>query len=181
MSNPHYFIGIRLKENLQEKLEVIQQQLDLGQYYRRVTHFKDFHITLSFIGELSEEQVVQLIEQLSTIAFPSFPLQLTAISGFGDNRPPRVLYMGVKNEQRLMDLEQQVWDVTKEFQADRKSPFIPHITLAKRSKGNDDVQFTGKLSEEFLVTSFELYRVNKGQRPSYEPLKWFAASGGKDK
>ncbi|WP_342528810.1 RNA 2',3'-cyclic phosphodiesterase [Chryseomicrobium sp. FSL W7-1435] len=176
MSKFHYFIGIEVPEELREQFQSVQQALELSNYYRRVTHAQDLHCTLSFIGDLEEEELQGLTEQLQLIKSPSFQLTTDSIAGFGEGKAPRVVYARVAPAQQLIHLEEQVWSVTADFQADRKTPFIPHITLAKRAKPLEPIKFTGKLAVSWKIEAFHLYRVHKGKSPSYEKLTTFSLS-----
>ena len=174
MSNPHYFVGIQVPTEKQEFYQNIQNELQLGDYYRRVTHPADLHCTLSFIGEVRKDQLQWLKEELSQIQLPEFTMKTTSIKGFGSGKVPRVVYAEVVDAASLDNLEQAVWTITEQLGADRKSPYVPHITLAKRAKVQDAIIFTGAAEADFHVTSFQLFQVHKGQSPSYEVIATFA-------
>lgn len=178
MSNPHYFIGISVSNEIRNQLSQVQHELDVRDFYRRVTHPEDFHCTLSFIGELDDQQLSDLMSKLTQLKFQSMNLHLTSIQGFGTSRPPRVLYVGMEMNDKLLQLEDEISAVTRQFGADRKSPYVPHITLAKRSKGTQDVHFTGEVKGSWEVGNFQLYRIHPGKSPSYEMVSKFLSTGG---
>lgn len=173
MSNPHYFVGIQVPTEKHEFFQNLQQELELHNYYRRVTHPADLHCTLSFIGEVRKDQLPWLQEELSQIQLSRFTMKTTFIKGFGSGKVPRVVYAEVAEQTSLSYLEQAVWTITEELGADRKSPYVPHITLAKRAKVQDAITFTGAAEANFQVSSFQLFQVHKGQSPSYEVIATF--------
>lgn len=177
MSNFHYFVGLSVPDEIKAYLSTIQKELELENYYRRLTHADDFHITLSFIGEVKEEDLPALQNQLAQLTFPEMTFCLTDIKGFGSGHPPRVVYAGVETQPTLEKLEEDVYRVTSQYQADRKSPFVPHITLAKRVRHADEVQFSGKLEGEWTAQEMSLFRVHKGKQPSYESIATFDGKG----
>ncbi len=174
MSNPHYFVGIQVPIEKHAFYQNLQQELELHDYYRRVTHPADLHCTLSFIGEVREDQLQWLREELSQIQLPGFTMKTSSIKGFGSGKVPRVVYAEVENVESLDNLEQVVWTITEQLGADRKSPYVPHITLAKRAKVQDSITFTGAAEASFQVSSFHLFQVHKGQSPSYEVIATFS-------
>ncbi|MFA1642386.1 RNA 2',3'-cyclic phosphodiesterase [Chryseomicrobium imtechense] len=173
MSNAHYFVGIPVPSKYHAYFINLQQTLELEHYYRRVTHATDLHCTLSFIGELSSDQLQQLQQLLSELKSKPFSMSTTEIAGFGEGKIPRVVYTAVEGNQALDELEQKVWAVTSRFGADRKSPYVPHVTLAKRTRQIEDIRFTGQAQVSWEVAEFCLFRVNKGMRPSYEQIASF--------
>lgn len=177
MSNPHYFVGLQVPTENHEFFQTLQQKLELNDYYRRVTHPLDLHCTLSFIGEVRKDQLQWLQKELSQIQLSKFTMKTTSIKGFGSGKVPRVVYAEVAEQTNLILLEQAVWTVTEELGADRKSPYIPHITLAKRAKVQDAITFTGAAVTSFQVTSFQLFQVHKGKSPSYEVIATFPLRG----
>lgn len=177
MSNAHYFVGIPVPTQYHAFYEDLQQTLELETYYRRVTHPQDLHCTLSFIGELSEEELQQLKSALSQVTSKAFNMRSKEIAGFGEGKIPRVVYAAVEPVQALRELEQKVWEITSGFRADRKTPYVPHITLAKRARQVGDIRFTGEALASWETNHFCLFRVNKGMRPSYEQIASFPLQG----
>ena len=177
MSNAHYFVGLPVPTTEQLFFEGLQHSLELEVYYRRVTHPEDLHCTLSFIGELSTEELRQLTLALSHVQSEAIPMRTTEIAGFGEGKIPRVVYAAVELTDPLKALEQEVWGSTSSFGADRKTPYVPHITLAKRARQVEEIRFTGDAKASWVADEFCLYRVNKGMRPSYEPIARFPLKG----
>lgn len=177
MSKFHYFVGISIPQTIRASLAQLQQELELEMYYRRVTHPEDFHITLSFIGEVSEDDIPQLTHELEQITISKMNFELSSVRGFGTGNPPRVLYAGIEASATLQEVEESVFQVTKGYHADRKSPFVPHITLAKRAKPSESVQFSGRLEGTWETQSISLFRVHKGKQPSYEMVATFTGKG----
>ena len=85
----------------------------------------NYHITLMFIGEVEDNKRKSIEEQLAKIILDRFDLTLDALGTFGN--PPRVLWLGVKENDNLIRLAKVVNTVLG-GDIDR---FHPHITLAR--------------------------------------------------
>jgi RNA 2',3'-cyclic 3'-phosphodiesterase len=94
------------------------------------------HITLAFMGEITEERLPLVIAAAGSAAALHKPLALRIEKGsaFGTRRRPRVLTLGVTGEVNALgaihrDLEQALLVSTGYVPEDR--PFEPHLTLAR--------------------------------------------------
>ena len=93
------------------------------------------HLTLAFLGELDESQVVAATEAAEASASQAQPFRL-AIAGlgaFGSPKAPRVIWAGLGGD--LAALRGLHADVARELQARGFPPeeraFSPHLTLAR--------------------------------------------------
>lgn len=94
------------------------------------------HITVVFLGELSEERLPLVIAAAESAAALHRPLTLRLTKGgaFGARRRPRVLWLGVEGAVDALravrrDLEQALAMSTG--QSPEEGPFEPHLTLAR--------------------------------------------------
>ncbi|MHA1973608.1 MAG: RNA 2',3'-cyclic phosphodiesterase [Candidatus Hodarchaeales archaeon] len=96
------------------------------------------HITLKFLGELTEKKISQVKDKLQEIDFNSFNLHLTGIGTFPNVNYMRVLWIGVKEgAQQLKDLASLVDSKTHECGITKeKRAFSPHLTIARIKKLN---------------------------------------------
>jgi RNA 2',3'-cyclic 3'-phosphodiesterase len=92
------------------------------------------HITLVFIGEVSDERAGQIIEVMrDAIPYPPFRFELGGIGAFPPHGAPRVLWMGVKSgADSIVRVQEMVVDRLEGVGVEREQrPFSPHITLAR--------------------------------------------------
>ncbi|MEM2140729.1 MAG: RNA 2',3'-cyclic phosphodiesterase [Nitrososphaera sp.] len=91
----------------------------------------NFHFTLIFLGEISEQQALAVREALSAISFEPFSLTYTGVGAFPRPGNARVVWVGVDREggKKLEALAQQVVVGLEKlgFKPDR--PFSPHLTI----------------------------------------------------
>ncbi|MGD7044291.1 RNA 2',3'-cyclic phosphodiesterase [Jeotgalibacillus proteolyticus] len=172
MSTPHYFIAIELSPFVKEKIEnqksSWQETLDFKQW----THKQDLHITLAFLGAVSEKVLAEIQTQMKEIipAFPSVSIRINHIQTFGEKESPRIFWAGPNRGDEIQPLYDQVQKIIRS--AGLKSedrPFRPHITIAKKWQGSkkfhppeDFVPFDMK------VSSVCLYRIHPQETPKYE-------------
>ena len=81
----HYFIGIKAPASIEELVKQYTAKYSLSNAYKVIPHLDDLHITLLFIGALSEQKVAPLQESLSALAnqHNDFLLQVDGLSFFG--------------------------------------------------------------------------------------------------
>jgi len=127
------FIAIDLPAEIQAALARQQAAFRAASPDARWTRPEGTHLTLKFLGEISDQQVSQVTVALS--ALPSFPPFAVEVKGFGffpDARRPSVFWAGVAAPQDLVELARRVEDAMEKlgFARERRA-FNPHLTLAR--------------------------------------------------
>lgn len=103
------------------------------------------HITLKFLGEISEERAAAVIKTIDTVAsrFPSFNVALTGTGRFPpQGRFPRVIWAGIEDKGELQEIQAHLEDEISDIGFPReKRSFHPHLTLGrvKNPSGLDSV------------------------------------------
>ncbi len=167
------FIAIELDESLQRFLgEIISQAARELPNLRWVDPL-GIHLTLAFLGELTDEQLAAAIDAAHEAAQQAIPFayRLKGLGVFGSSLQPRVIWMGVEEQpsgqvegsplqllHRALnkELEQRGFEL-------EKRPFSPHLTLAriKQALSPYELQSLQRLlhSKQAAVSS-PLYHVN---------------------
>ncbi len=100
----------------------------------RVTPENQSHLTLKFLGDTDEKKVEKLCSALkeSLAGNGSFDVVIQGAGAFPNERNPRVVWLGVKDPERLIELTDAVDSTVKELniKADDKM-FSPHLTLGR--------------------------------------------------
>ncbi|WP_158589612.1 MULTISPECIES: RNA 2',3'-cyclic phosphodiesterase [Clostridia] len=188
LQQPHYFIAIPLSKEMQSACRKEQAILRSKLPYKQWVHELDFHITLKFLGPVSDSKVWELVKKLQTISFSPFYVQVGGIGTFGSTDKPRVIYSAVQSTEALTDLAKQVQFVAvQEGFSSEERPYIPHITLAKKWAG------TGSMEKEIAQTKrmnhsinrlyvdrFVLYQIFPKEQPKYNVKACFKALGGEN-
>jgi len=91
---------------------------------------ENFHVTLCFYGELSENQARDLDELLAEIEADAFDLRVEGMGWFG-RREPSAVWAQIGESDELRALASQCERAARRLGIPlEKHPFTPHITLA---------------------------------------------------
>jgi len=132
------FIAIDLDDEIRAGLGDLQQQLqnkaDIKKGDVKWVTPKNIHLTLKFLGEIEDEQVVDVCNVVKDVAsrHQSFELEVKSVGCFGD-RSARVLWVGVGEGrdsllQLQKDLEQQL--ASSGWPPEQRE-FAGHLTLCR--------------------------------------------------
>jgi RNA 2',3'-cyclic 3'-phosphodiesterase len=129
------FIAIPFNPEIIQKMTEIRKELKTG--IKRGVTWADpskTHLTLKFLGEIEVNQVVQINKVLAAISRDSFNFEIycTGIGCFPDFRQPRIIWVGIKQEQRLFALHSLIESAcySAGFPKEEKK-FSPHLTLGR--------------------------------------------------
>lgn len=158
------FIGMPMEcENA--RLQVQQWQKDPRLNLNRMawTKILNWHITLVFLGAMTESSVAPL-SQIIDNAFDNSPAYITSLKGIGvfpEKRKPNVLWLGLDNIQPLLPGYQKLTTLLLQnnFTFDSK-PFKAHLTIARiKSLENSEALYT--LLQDNQNTPFGEVPVNR--------------------
>ncbi len=185
------FIAVPLPPPLKEEIGKVLDRLRRGAGGVRWVRPDNVHITLKFLGNVSEGRVEEVAQAMRRAAegHAPFEIEIRGAGGFPTDRSPRVLWIGIGDERgRLFELHR---DLQKELSPlgfpteDRE--FRPHLTLG-RVKADKDKRRVSLLLEEIKGREFgrmevkELVLYESRLKPSgaeYHDLER-AALGGSD-
>ena len=132
------FIAIEIDEKIRKALADLQDKLqgkaDIKRSDAKWVNPENIHLTLKFLGEIKDEQVVDVCNITGDVAsrHKSFELDVESVGHFG-GRSARILWVGTgQNRDKLLqlqqDLEQQL-DLAGWPRETRK--FSGHLTLCR--------------------------------------------------
>lgn len=139
MSVIRAFIAADLPNEIREALAKVIRHLqhELGAVPIRWVPPQNIHLTLKFLGEVSERNLPLLIELLQSEVADQRPFEfgVGGINAFPDIRRPRVIWVGVKGPKELNDLHYAVESAMAKLGYARETrPFEPHLTLGRVSR-----------------------------------------------
>lgn len=152
---PRLFTGIELPPDIAFELSLIRGGVPDARWIEPDA----MHITLRFVGDVSDHTASELDSALSAIHARSFTLQLHGAGSFGGKKP-RVLYVGVEGNDRLARLQAANEMACQRIGlAPEGRKFAPHVTLARFKKTRSD-PVNGYISRHNLFRSrpFEVKR-----------------------
>lgn len=127
------FIAIDLPQSIQAALGEQQAAFRAVCPDARWTRPEGTHLTLKFLGEISDQQIRQITEALAELeSFEEFSVEVKGFGFFPDARRPRVFWVGLLAPPALAELAGGVERCVEKlgFPVEGR-PFKPHLTLAR--------------------------------------------------
>ena len=126
------FIAIAVPESLLKSCQDIVAQLRGLNLQGRFAKTQSIHLTLQFLGNIEEDQIVgiaQVLEQAGREVAP-FDLEVGRLGVFPQLANPRVVWLGVDPVDGLMKLQSKIQRGLEPLGFPReKRDFHPHLTL----------------------------------------------------
>lgn len=129
------FIALELNEALQRHLSGIIRQMASALPNLRWVDPQSIHLTLAFLGELTNEQLVEAMQaaEVAAQSSPAFAYRLAQVGIFGPQRQPHVIWVGIEEPSRTLPRLHRVLNRELEqrgFAVERRA-FSPHLTLSR--------------------------------------------------
>lgn len=152
------FVALNLPETIRHDIRDATANLREERYPFRWIEGDALHLTLSFLGEVAETRVPELMSTLSTAAtrHATFSFRLKGVGAFPNLRRPRVLWLGVENDGSLERLQDDVAGALEPlgFERERRA-YSPHLTLARAKNDASPAAFASLAAG---VADFEFER-----------------------
>jgi 2'-5' RNA ligase len=133
---PRLFVALEIGATALDR--VADEQARLAETMRgsslRWTKRDQLHITLVFIGDVSDDRAAQLVEIMrAPISQPPFRFELCGVGAFPPRGAPRALWIGVKSgAEQVIQLQSLIAGRLEDVGVEREGrPFSPHLTLAR--------------------------------------------------
>jgi 2'-5' RNA ligase len=121
------FVGIEFPPELKLRLSLLETTLPGARWIDP----GNLHLTLRFIGEITEDFAADVDEALARLKARRFTLQLSGTGVFGGNRP-NTLWVGVERHPELVVLHDKIEQALIRIGlAPEPRRFAPHVTLAR--------------------------------------------------
>lgn len=146
----------------------------------------NLHLTLVFLGELSEAELKILTSGLQRFEFPKFRLAISGLGTFPEVGEPRILWAGINKSLPLLNLQKQLnQELVKliGYQPEDRD-YSPHVTLARINSdaatgelskyldSNREIEISPFLVEEIVLFSSDFEEARK--KITYRPEHTFS-------
>ncbi len=170
------FIAIDLPEHVKAKIfHNFETMQDKNLFHGKFVEKENLHLTLKFLGNISEEKLEEIREKLREIKFEKFDCEIGKAGVFDENYV-KVIWVDLLSD-KLKELQEQISDKFPEIPFDYKE-FSSHITTARVSSVPDKARLLQEIKKinlknlgfevgEFLLMKSELMRGG----PKYKTLE----------
>ena len=181
---PRLFIAIEIPADIKDHLLNLKTSIPSARWAKA----PQMHLTLRFIGEVSDKQANDIKSALGKIESPGFDMTLAGVGRFPPQKKKgaRVLWVGVDAGPQLENLHRKIETALDEigFEPERKR-FNPHITLARLKAYKTPPEAVNFLEDHadfnagtFAVARFVLVKsVLSSQGAKYTNLAEYGLSG----
>jgi RNA 2',3'-cyclic 3'-phosphodiesterase len=148
------FIALPSSTDIQQRMAAIQSELQAAQADVKWDLSDKFHITMKFLGDIEQSTLEVLSSAIARTVqqFPVFDIIFDSLGAFPHLHSPRVIWIGTKFCQSVLDLHSAVEQVCFEFGFRKEGrPFHAHCTFG-RVKGTRNLP---RLTEAIKTVTFE--------------------------
>lgn len=165
------FISINVPEKI--KNEIIKIQNSLPEFYGKKTESENLHLTLKFLGEINEEKIEKIRQNLKEIKFKKFESEIKGIGVFSE-KFIRIIWLHLTNCNKLQKIiDENLKDLFKP-----EDRFMGHLTIARVKSIKDKKKFPNELKKtempkiKFVVDKFYLMKSElTAEGPEYKIIE----------
>lgn len=180
----HFFYAVKIPSDTKNLIHT--KLLPLGKEFpfQKWVHPEDYHITLAFLGNAETgmlEKSVQLISE-ALKKERAFPLNIEGLDTFGRKESPRIFWLRLVEQTCLYEVRKKVFHACElaGFSLEKR-PFHPHITVARKWKGDSPLVHESLQQENpftceavsFVANEIVLYQTHLEREPKYEVVQSF--------
>ena len=188
------FIAIEIPKEIKEAIAETSKELNEFEREKKIkkVETRNYHITLKFVGEISNETIDKISKILEVIVkkYNPMELELSGVGVFPNKNYIRIVWIGTKeiekntNNKTLGKLVEEINNELEKIGITRdKNKFSPHITIARVKRKIDLSKFIEKNSSKrfgrIKINNLALVEsiLAKGKPPRYIILKKFRYQG----
>lgn len=172
------FIAIEFPSEIINQVEKLQAQISQKKFIGKLTEPENLHLTLKFLGEISQQKLNQTKSHLEKIIFPKFEAYLSETGTFDFKRQPRIVWIKVSGKQ-IFELQKEIDQALLQlFRPENR--FMSHLTIARIRYTKTPQDFIDSIKKlplkkiSFPITEFKLKSSElKLSGPVYKTLKTF--------
>ncbi len=126
------FYAVTFQDKSKEKLREVKNIIVKNSEKGRFTDYKNYHITLEFIGEVDNDGLIKLKDILKELTtFPKI-LNFNKIGNF-KRRGGDIVWIGIEDNPALNKLNKELKNLleSRGFETDKRK-FTPHLTIGRK-------------------------------------------------
>lgn len=178
------FIAIEINDEVRQKLVEVQERIKKAKAAKiKFVEPENLHLTLKFLGEITEEQAEDIKRILESIAkeHPKHEVNVKGIGVFPSYNYVRVIWAGIEGDEIIKKIAQKIDNALFNLGFKREKNFVSHVTIGRVKFVKDKVGLMLVLKElaaqefgRFNVEAIELKKSTLTPKgPIYETLARF--------
>ncbi|MDD4975406.1 MAG: RNA 2',3'-cyclic phosphodiesterase [Bacteriovorax sp.] len=144
------FLGIEIPDELKQKIFRFLKPIQITSKGWEAP--QDYHQTLLFLGETSEEELSIIKQRLALFVFHSFELQTATFEFF--NR--RILFLSFEPSNELLEFKKEIDHTFPEWLRPNEKVFTPHLTVKRWQRYEYDYLAEGIKARVFPPNKFKV-------------------------
>lgn len=156
------FIAVPFEDNVKsEILKVIDSLKPYAAGHVRWVTNDNIHLTLKFLGNIDDYQIKRVKDAMDTLKdVKTFNMDLYKIGGFPSLLKPRVIWIGMKQEDKIKYLFDRINALISDINKEGRE-FSSHITIGrvKNHLNGDKLEKIKKLWEDKIICSSTVNRI----------------------
>ncbi len=180
------FVAIEFSPKIRGKIgEIIEYfKTQTPDYALKWVEPQNLHMTIKFLGEVSEEHLRTIKDVLSDTlkGRSAFEIEVTGMGMYPSTQKPRVIWLGIKGSEPLKDIHQSLDQALQKASIPPdKRGLSPHLTIARVRRNVETliVQDIGKTLSQFKIDSLGKCTIDRivlykstltPSGPIYDPL-----------
>lgn len=161
---PRLFTGLEVPEDVAFRLSMLRGGVSGAKWIES----SDYHLTLSFIGNVDEAIASDLADELARIEGPEFSVRLSELGSFGGDKPRSIVALAEPAKELISLQSQNDRALRRAGVEPERRKFTPHVTIA-RVKSASALAVAAFLGERsippiaFAARRFVLYSARTSQ------------------
>lgn len=143
MNTVRAFIAAPLEGPVFDRIVQLQRELISALPTVRWVRPETMHLTLAFLGDITEESLEKIGKSMLSIGDGFAPVEVSVggLGAFPSLRRPRVIWLGLEGATALLELQAAVVGMLRALQvAWDDKPFKPHLTLGRCRQPVPDIE-----------------------------------------
>jgi 2'-5' RNA ligase len=154
------FVALKIPDEIRKEIFNYCYALAENTLHYRWEAKEKVHLTLKFIGEVKEEFLQQITDELDFVKnYSSFNCTISKFGFFFRDNDARILWCNLETDESIISLVDQLNDRLKKYDIEvEKRKFKGHLTLLRIKERVSD-----KFIKRFLEYSFDPIKFNSNQ------------------
>jgi 2'-5' RNA ligase len=127
------FAALEIPDEIKNKIIDFRKSIIAGNDDFRWEPLEKIHLTLKFIGDIDDSKVPEILKSISFVEnYQSFNFNLTRFGFFFNNNKPKILWIGLSENERLITLVNTLNSKLSEISIPvDKRKFKSHLTILR--------------------------------------------------